>query len=152
MGFAASNPQVLTTWGLTPELVVLEEVKLKKYKEIIQKDPKALLENVENSWKEWFKRYEARLCQETAGGQGDDIETLKQHRINRMNQTNPVYVLRNYMAQEAINQAEQGNFKAIDDLLELLLRPFEEKKEGKSQEYKKCSPKWASGICVSCSS
>ena len=81
-----------------------------------------------------------------------NLEELQENRARRMNQTNPLYVLRNYMAEEAIRQAEKGDFSVVNNLLEILLHPFEEKKEEKVGKYAQCSPKWAGGLCVSCSS
>lgn len=150
--------------GITVQDIEVQEAKLRKYQEMIQKDEKGTLEEIENSWKGWLKRYETRLHQETLCLKGKETEDLKikqksrsleelrLNRINKMNQTNPVYVLWNYMAQEAIDEAEKGNYKKVEDLLDLLSRPFEEREDHKQQEYKKCSPKWAGEICVSCSS
>jgi len=59
---------------------------------------------------------------------------------------NPKIVLRNYLAQEAIVKAEDGDFSGVRDLLGKLVNPFEE------EENSVCVPKWADGICVSCSS
>ena len=37
-----------------------------------------------------------------------------------MNKVNPKFILRNYIAEEVIAEAENGNFKPVNEVLELL--------------------------------
>ena len=64
----------------------------------------------------WLGRYGAGLS-----AVGEDAEV----RRARMNLANPAYVLRNYLAQEAIDLAEHGDTSRINELLETLRRPYE---------------------------
>jgi uncharacterized protein YdiU (UPF0061 family) len=90
----------------------------------------------------WAAAYRARLQHE----QGTDNE-----RKARMDAVNPKYILRNYLAQKAIEQAEeQRDFSEIDRLLNLLAKPFDEQPEMES--YAAAPPDWARQIEVSCSS
>jgi uncharacterized protein YdiU (UPF0061 family) len=65
----------------------------------------------------WLERYVRRLQQD---GVADET------RRSRMNAVNPKYVLRNYLAQLAIDKAEQGDFAMVNELLELLRHPYDE--------------------------
>ncbi len=90
----------------------------------------------------WAARYAARLASESS---------VNENRRARMNRVNPKYVLRNHLAQVAIEQAEKHrDFSEIDRLLQLLQRPFDEQPE--HEAYAAPPPDWARGIEVSCSS
>jgi uncharacterized protein YdiU (UPF0061 family) len=81
---------------------------------------------------EWIKLYDQRICKE---GLSPEI------RRERMNRVNPKYVLRNYMAQLAIDKAEQGDFTMIAELLELLRLPYDEQPGNEKHAAKR--PDWA---------
>ncbi len=83
-------------------------------------------------WKEWLSLYLFRLQQEAI----DDI-----YREKIMKQANPKYVLRNYMAQLAIDAADQGDYTKIDELYHLLKKPYDEQPENEKWFAKR--PEWA---------
>jgi uncharacterized protein YdiU (UPF0061 family) len=90
----------------------------------------------------WSAAYRARLQHEPCA----DSE-----RKARMDAVNPKYILRNYLAQNAIEKAEkQRDFSEIDRLLNLLAKPFDE--QPGMETYAAAPPDWARHIEVSCSS
>ncbi|MCB5187125.1 YdiU family protein [Methylobacillus caricis] len=66
---------------------------------------------------EWLKQY-AHVCQ-TEG-------RVPAERRKAMNSVNPRYVLRNYLAQQAIDLADQGDVSMIEELLDVLRKPYDE--------------------------
>jgi uncharacterized protein YdiU (UPF0061 family) len=89
----------------------------------------------------WAAIYAARLAAEHS----DDRE-----RAVRMKQVNPKYVLRNWVAQSAINAARQGDFTVVNDVLKLLQSPFAEWPE--HAQYAQPPPDWGRRMSISCSS
>jgi uncharacterized protein YdiU (UPF0061 family) len=89
----------------------------------------------------WAVLYRARLAKETRG----DAE-----RKAAMDAVNPKYVLRNYLAQVAIEKAQNKDFSEVARLLSVLERPFDEQPE--HEVYAALPPDWASHLEVSCSS
>jgi serine/tyrosine/threonine adenylyltransferase len=89
----------------------------------------------------WAALYRARLAAEKRG----DAE-----RKAAMDAVNPKYVLRNYLAQVAIEKAQNKDFSEVARLLSVLERPFDEQPE--HEAYAALPPDWASHLEVSCSS
>jgi uncharacterized protein YdiU (UPF0061 family) len=67
-----------------------------------------------------------------------------------MLKTNPKYVLRNHLGEEAIRAAKSKDFSVVAQLLKVLERPFDEHME--HDAWAGFPPTWASDISISCSS
>ncbi len=79
--------------------------------------PNEVSDSVAARWKEWFLRYATRLKKESIS---------HSERKQKMDAVNPKYILRNYMAQLAIDAANKGDYTLIDELFQLLTKPYEE--------------------------
>jgi len=80
----------------------------------------------------WLEQYAARL-------RADGLPEAE--RVSRMNRANPKYVLRNYMAQEAIDAATLGDVSKIERLLRVLELPYDEQPEHEDLAQRR--PEWA---------
>ncbi|QDA61460.1 protein adenylyltransferase SelO [Hymenobacter jejuensis] len=81
---------------------------------------------------QWLARYAQRLRQETAGP-----EAIRESMLS----ANPKYVLRNYLAQKAIDAAATGDLSYLNTLMQVLKTPFAEQPE--HEEFAAKRPEWA---------
>ena len=89
----------------------------------------------------WADKYLQRLATQSS---------TDAQRHGEMLAKNPKYILRNYMAQAAIEQAYQGDYTEVQLLLKVLQTPFDEHPD--AEKYAGLPPDWAEAISVSCSS
>ncbi len=80
----------------------------------------------------WLKRYFLRLKEEN---------TPDKIRKKKMNSVNPKYVFRNYLAQQAIDKAEHGDFSRVEELLAVLKEPYAE--QPANEKFAAKRPEWA---------
>ena len=73
-----------------------------------------LSQEAQKVWQDWSISYLAHL----------ELVSFEQA-LNDMRNNNPVYVLRNSMAQRAITAADQGQFDEVDRVFRLLASPYE---------------------------
>ncbi|OZI22909.1 hypothetical protein CAL18_08935 [Bordetella genomosp. 7] len=91
----------------------------------------------------WYERLAARHAQDAGPADAEQ-------RARGMDAVNPLYVLRNHLAEQAIRAAKAGDAGEIDTLLRLLRDPCVERPG--YEAYAGLPPDWAGGIEVSCSS
>jgi len=94
--------------------------------------PNSLSDGQRSQTLTWMRRYIDRLRRDG---------TPDQTRRQRMNAVNPKYVLRNYLAQLAIDKSELGDHSMVKELLDVLRRPYDEQPE--KEEFAKKRPEWA---------
>jgi uncharacterized protein YdiU (UPF0061 family) len=90
---------------------------------------------------QWAARYAERLRQQ---------DLPRAQRAAGMRNANPKYILRNYLAQQAIGKAEQGDYSEVQRLHALLQKPYDEQPE--YEIYAAPPPDWGRHLEISCSS
>ncbi|MGQ7946909.1 protein adenylyltransferase SelO [Flavobacterium sp. WC2509] len=93
---------------------------------------KDLNASILDNWHVWLEHYKNRIIQESL----TDAERKEQ-----MNAVNPKYVLRNYIAQLCIDDADKGDYSLLNELFELLKKPYDE--QPNSQKWFAKRPDWA---------
>lgn len=88
---------------------------------------------------DWFARYRGRLQQ-------DEVSDSERQQL--MQSVNPALVLRNWLAQRAIEAAEKGDMTELHRLHEALRNPFSDRDD----DYVSRPPDWGKRLEVSCSS
>uniref|UniRef100_U3K503 Selenoprotein O n=2 Tax=Ficedula albicollis TaxID=59894 RepID=U3K503_FICAL len=166
---AQSNPQLFALIG-TKANINKELERIEQFSKLEQLTADDLLSRNKGHWKEWLEKYRVRLQKEVeSAGNADAWNT---ERVKVMNSNNPKYILRNYIAQNAIEAAENGDFSEVRNVLKLLEHPFQEaegfqevkedaEEEGAAATAAVCSqesrsrqsycskpPLWASELCV----
>lgn len=113
-----------------------------------EQDPQAFIDRFidREAAQTWLNQYLARIRKDNAAA---DL-SAQQQRAASMNRANPLYVLRNHLAENAIQAAKKGDAGEIDTLLQLFRDPYTERPGYES--YAAQPPDWASHLEVSCSS
>ena len=94
--------------------------------------PEEIKKEILKSWENWFKKYIDRINKEV-------ITDEKRH--ENMDAVNPKYVLRNYMAQLAIDAANTDDYSVIDELYTVLKNPYQDQPQYEKWYVKR--PDWA---------
>lgn len=90
---------------------------------------------------DWLARYERRLQQESRA---------HDEREYAMRRVNPKYILRNYLAQQVIQEAQNGDYQPLEELLSVLKHPFDE--QPNAEAFAAPPPDWGKHLNISCSS
>lgn len=94
--------------------------------------PLGLSNDYTQSMGQWLIDYQARIAQD---------ELSFEDRASAMNKVNPKYVFRNYLAQQATEKAQTGDYSMVNELLDLFRNPYDEQPERAHYGVKR--PDWA---------
>ncbi|KAM5171107.1 protein adenylyltransferase SelO, mitochondrial [Mantella aurantiaca] len=123
---AQSNPQLFALIGSKAN-INKELENIEKFQKLQESSSEDLLNANRVHWKEWLQKYSARLEREQE--LSEDSETLHAERVKSMNSNNPAHILRNYIAQNAIEAAENGDFTEVKRVLKILENPYDVEEE-----------------------
>eukprot|EP00698_Gefionella_okellyi_P015268 TRINITY_DN4307_c0_g1_i2.p1 TRINITY_DN4307_c0_g1~~TRINITY_DN4307_c0_g1_i2.p1 ORF type:complete len:139 (+),score=39.37 TRINITY_DN4307_c0_g1_i2:168-584(+) len=137
---------ILQQLGLSPHTLIAELGKHQKYKQLLQVNEAEKKEGERRAWFEWLRKFQSRLAHEVTGD--ENVEAAQQKRLAVMQTANPVFVLRNFVAQKGIDAAEKLDFSEVRRQLDLCRKPYSEQCPA---EYIQ-PPKDAKCLRVTCSS
>lgn len=124
MMVAQTNPSLLSALGRSSQLLEREIERMAKLQDLETSTHEDIDENNRKKWTAWLDKYEERLKIEEEGV--ENKQELSEQRIKTMNSVNPRFILRNYIAQNAIAAAENGDYTEVERVLQLLQSPYSE--------------------------
>uniref|UniRef100_A0A8C3WEA2 Selenoprotein O n=1 Tax=Catagonus wagneri TaxID=51154 RepID=A0A8C3WEA2_9CETA len=149
---AQSNPQLLALIGTRASLT-RELERVEQQSRLEQLSQEELHSRNRSHWTDWLREYRARLEKDRESA--DDTAAWQAEHVRVMHANNPKYVLRNYIAQNAIEAAEKGDFSEVRRVLKLLETPYHREGEAAEPEeaggqlsYSSKPPLWAAELCV----
>lgn len=121
LSMAQSNPSLFQM--ISDRRTVARQLeKLSRLQDLAETSPEDLRRSHAKDWAGWITKYRKRLAREWEGQ--SDVRALQEERVRVMDATNPRVVLRNYIAQNAIEAAENGDFSEVRRVLKVLEKPF----------------------------
>jgi len=121
---AQSQPMFLAMMGMEGKLRS-ELEKREKLQEIQHLTAETKAKRDKELWEVWIQSYEKALQKSFEKEAGRNTSQLAQNeRVKIMTAANPRFILRNWVAQNAISRAEEGDFNEVKNVLNLLENPF----------------------------
>ncbi|XP_022088573.1 selenoprotein O-like isoform X1 [Acanthaster planci] len=119
------NPDLLAQLGGGHRRLIQELERMEKAKEMKNLTQEEKTKTDRAKWEAWLDSYRKRLIKETEGLDSESaLGEFNQKRVKTMNASNPRFILRNYIAQNAIEAAEKGDFTEVQRVLKLLETPY----------------------------
>ncbi|KAM9808362.1 selenoprotein O1 [Neosynchiropus ocellatus] len=121
LSLAQSNPTLFHM--ISDRMTISRQLdRMARLKDLMESSEEELRAKNVDEWTRWIKRYRKRLSAELDGQ--SDVASAQEERASVMNSSNPRVVLRNYIAQNAIDAAENGDFTEVQRVLKVLEKPF----------------------------
>ncbi|KAM6937513.1 selenoprotein O1 [Xenentodon cancila] len=121
LSMAQSNPTLFQM--ISDRVTIARQLdKLSKLKDLMETSQDELKTKQAEEWSSWITRYRKRLALEVESQA--DVQAVQEERVRVMDSTNPRVVLRNYIVQNAIEAAENGDFSEVQRVLKVLEKPF----------------------------
>ncbi|EEY64321.1 selenoprotein O, putative [Phytophthora infestans T30-4] len=139
------NPVRARQYGITPALVAQIKANREAKKLLDATTDEERMDSIRTVWVDWIDVYISRVKE-----QGDAASDADRRR--RMLDVNPLFVLRNHVAQKAIDFAHEGDYDAVQHIFELVTNPFDEPTDDRDLEYARPQDSSTAPLCVSCSS
>ncbi|TMW64805.1 hypothetical protein Poli38472_008972 [Pythium oligandrum] len=116
------NPVQARMYGITIETFEHMTQEREKLAELNRSSDAERHELLRTSWAKWMESYVARLKEET---DSQPAAAHEMHRRTKMLEVNPLFVLRNHVAQKAIDAAIEGDYDEVAHIFDLLTHPFD---------------------------
>jgi len=112
-------------FGIQDPAVLLQELdKHSRFQKLAKLDSTSKEQNDAEQWREWTQLYAERLTAEHESSAEQSVAGSNRRRQELMDSINPRIVLRNYIAQNAITKAEEGDFSEVKRVLAALEHPY----------------------------
>lgn len=139
------NPVRARQYGITHELVAQMKANRAAKEVLDAMTDEERMESIRTAWEDWIDVYISRIKEE---GDAASYSERRQHMLK----VNPLFVLRNHVAQKAIDLAYEGDYDGVQHIFELLTRPFDDPSDEGDLEYARPQDPSTAPLCVSCSS
>uniref|UniRef100_A0A3Q1IW04 Selenoprotein O n=1 Tax=Anabas testudineus TaxID=64144 RepID=A0A3Q1IW04_ANATE len=110
LSMAQSNPALFQM--ISDRMTLARQLdRLNRLKDLMETSQEMLKAKHAEEWTQWIKCYRKRLARELEAQ--SDVQAVQEERVRVMDSSNPRVVLRNYIAQNAIEAAENGDFSEV---------------------------------------
>ena len=117
-----SNPAMMSALGKQFAALNRDMEKYQKSTEMEDRKEEDQVKMNAEAWDIWLPKYIDRLTKEVEGK--IDLPVANSERVKVMNANNPRFILRNYIAQNAIEAAEKGDYSEVRRVLKILENPY----------------------------
>lgn len=144
------NTFLIITGG-DPDFIEVETAKWEAYDKLDKLTAEEKSEGDRAKWATWIAAYKTRVLSELSSSK-QSVAEFAAHRRESMNKANPKFVLRNYLAQNAIKAADGGDYSELHRLFKVLTAPFDEHDDVAQYGYDGKRPEAFCDFQLSCSS